>query len=117
MYLSCIMDVLEAVPLTSVFLHTLPITFLGPSLSGYPVLGISSPWVWLLVDGGSLGMAAPDMLFGRQGMHVPTCPVGCCPAETTAGQASDDLHGAPTLHAPGLSHWAAVGGQTGPKRQ
>ncbi len=30
----------------------------------------------------------PDMLFGRQGMHVPACPVGCCPAETTAGQAS-----------------------------
>ena len=26
-------------------------------------------------------------------------------------------HGAPTLHAPGLTHWSAVGGQTGPKRQ
>ena len=26
--------------------------------------------------------------FGRQGMHVPACPVGHCPAETTAGQAS-----------------------------
>ena len=88
MYLSCIMDVLEVVPHTSVFLHTLPITFLGPSLSGHPGLGISSPWVWLLLDGGSLDMAAPDMLFGRQGMHVPACPVGCCPAETTAGQAS-----------------------------
>ena len=88
MYLSCIMDVLEVAPHTSVFLHTLPITFLGPSLSGYPVLGISSLWVWLLLDGGSLGMAAPDMLFGRQGMHVPACPVGCYSAETTAGQAS-----------------------------
>ena len=40
------------------------------------------------VGWGSLGMAAPDMLFGRQGMHVPACPVGCCSAETTAGQAS-----------------------------
>ena len=70
------------------FLHTLPITFLGPSLSGYPVLGISSPWVWLLLDGGSLDMAAPDMLFGRQGIHVPACPVGCCPTESTPGQAS-----------------------------
>ena len=88
MYLSCIMDVLEVAPHTSVFLHTLPITFLGPSLSGYPVLGISSLWVWLLLDGGSLGMAAPGMLFGRQGMHVPACPVGCYSAETTAGQAS-----------------------------
>ena len=88
MYISCIMDVLEVVPHTSVFLHTLPITFLGPSLSGHPVLGISSPWVWLLLGGGCLDMAAPDMLFGRQGMHVPACPVGCCSAETTAGQAS-----------------------------
>ena len=88
MYLSCIMDVLEVLPYTSDFLHTLPITFLDPSQSGHPVLGISSPWGWLLVAGGSHGMAAPDMLFGRQGMHVPACPVGCCPAETTAGQAS-----------------------------
>ena len=61
MYLSCIMDVLEVAPHTSVFLHTLPITF---------------------------DMAAPDMLFGRQGIHVPACPLGCCSAETTAGQAS-----------------------------
>ena len=88
MYLSCIMDVLELVLHISVFLHTLPITFLGPSLSGHPVLGISSPWVWLLEGGDSHGMAAPDMLFGLQGMDVPACPVGCCPAETTAGQAS-----------------------------
>ena len=88
MYLSCIMDVLELVLHTSVFLHTLPITFLGPSLSGHPVLVISSPWVWLLEGGDSHGMAAPDMLFGLQGMDVPACPVGCCPAETTAGQAS-----------------------------
>ena len=117
MYLSCIMDVFEVVPHTSVFLHTLPITFLGPSLSGHPVLGISSPWVWLLEGGDSHGMAAPDMLFGLQGKDVPACPVGCCPAETTAGQASTDPHGAPTLHAPGLTHWSAVEGQTGPKRQ
>ena len=61
---------------------------LGAQPIRYPVLGISSPWVWLLLGGGSLDMAAPDMLFGRQGMHVPACPVGCCPAETTAGQAS-----------------------------
>ncbi len=88
MYFSCITDVLEVVPHTFVFLHTLPITFLGPSLSGYPVLGISRPRVWLLLDGGSLDMAAPDMLFGRQGMHVPAGPMGCCPAETSAGQAS-----------------------------
>ena len=88
MYLSCIMDVLDVVPHTSVFLHTLPITFLGPSLSGHPVLGISSPWVWLLEGGDGHGMAAPDMLFGLQGMDVPACPVGCCPAETTPGQAS-----------------------------
>jgi len=88
MYLSCIMDVLELVLHTSVFLHTLPITFLGPSLSGHPVLGISSPWIWLLEGGDSHGMAAPDMLFGRQGVDVPACPVWCCAAETTAGQAS-----------------------------
>ena len=88
MYLSCIMNVLEVAPHSSVFLHTLPITFWGPSLSGYPVLGISSLWVWLLLDGGSLGMAAPDMLFGLQGMDVPACHVGCCPAESTPGQAS-----------------------------
>ena len=88
MYFLCIMAVLEVVPHTSVFLHTLPITFLGPSLSGHPVLGISSPWIWILEGGDSHGMAAPDMLFGRQGMDVPASPVGCCPAEITAGQAS-----------------------------
>ena len=38
LYLSCIMDVLVVVPHTSVFLHTLPIKFLGPSLSGHPDL-------------------------------------------------------------------------------
>ena len=26
-------------------------------------------------------------------------------------------HGAPALNAPGLTHWSAVGGQTGPRRQ
>jgi hypothetical protein len=88
LYLSCIMDVLVVVTHTSVFLHTLPITFLGPSLSGHPDLSISSPWVWLLLGEGSHCMAAPDMLFGRQGMHVPACPVGCYIAETTAGQES-----------------------------
>ena len=55
-----------------------------------PVLGISSPWVWvwLLEGGDSHSMAAPDMIFGLQGMDVPACPVGCCPAESTPGQAS-----------------------------
>jgi hypothetical protein len=48
LYLSCITDVLEVVPYTPVFLHTLAITFLRPSPSGHPVFGISSPWVWLL---------------------------------------------------------------------
>jgi hypothetical protein len=32
MYFSCIMDVLDVVPHTSVSLYSLPITFLGPSL-------------------------------------------------------------------------------------
>ncbi len=108
MYLSWIVDVLEYVPYTSVSYHALPITFLGPSLLGHPVLSISRPCVWLLVSGDSYGMAAPDMLFGRQGMHVPACPVWCCPAETTACQAS--TWGPNT--APGLTHWAGVGGQT-----
>ena len=88
MHPSCIMDVLELVLHTSVFLHTLPITFLGPSLSGHPALSISSPWVWLLEDGDCHGMAAPDVLFGRQGMDVSACPVGWYPAEITADQAS-----------------------------
>jgi hypothetical protein len=88
LYLSCITDVLEVVPYTPVFLHTLALTFLGPSPSGHPVFGISSPWVWLLGVGGSHGMAAPDTLFCRQGMHIPACPVGCFAAETTPGQAS-----------------------------
>ncbi len=48
----------------------------------------SSPWVWLLGGGGSHGMAAPDMIFCRQGMHIPACPVGCFAAETTPGQES-----------------------------
>ena len=114
MYLSCIMDVLELVLHTSVFLHTLPITFLGPSLSGHPVLVISSPWVWLLEGGDSHGMAAPDMLFGLQGMDVPACPVGCCPAETTAGRASTWGPQAPCSRPDTL---VCCGGQTGPKRQ
>ncbi len=32
-------------------------------------------------------MSAPGMLFCRQGMHIPACPVGCFAAETTPGQA------------------------------
>ncbi len=76
LYLSCITDVLEVVPYTPVFLHTLAITFLGPSPSGHPVFGISRPWVWLLGGGGS--HAAPDMLFCRQGMHIPACEVNSC---------------------------------------
>jgi hypothetical protein len=28
-------------------------------------------------------MAAPAMLFYRQGMHIPACPVGCFAAELT----------------------------------
>ena len=88
LYLSCITDVLELVPYPPVFLHTLAITSLGPSPSGHPVFGISRPWVWLLGGGGSHGMAAPDMLFCRQGMHIPACPVGCLAAETTPGHAS-----------------------------
>jgi len=88
LYLSCITDVLEVVPYPPVFLHTLAITFLGPSPSGHPVFGISSPWVWLLGGGGSHGMAAPDMLFCRQSMHIPACPVGCLAAETTPWQAA-----------------------------
>ena len=61
-------------------------------------------------------MAAPDMLFGRQGMHIPACPVGCLrlAAEITPGQASK---WAPTVQAPDLTYWAAVGGQPGHKRQ
>ncbi len=90
LYLSCIPDVLEVVPYTPVFLHTLAITFLEPSPSGHPVFGISRPWVWLLGGGGSHGMAAPDILFCRQGMHIPACPVtvGFFAAEITPGQAS-----------------------------
>ncbi len=88
--ISCITDVLEVVPYTPVFLHTLAITFLWLSPSGHPVFGISRPWLWLLGGGarGSHGMAAPDMLFCRQGMHIPACPVGCFAAETTPGQTS-----------------------------
>ena len=86
LYLSCISDVLEVVPYPPVFLHILAITSLGPSPSGHPVFGISNPWVWLLGGGGSHGMAAPGMLFCRQGMHIPACPVGCLAAETTPGE-------------------------------
>jgi hypothetical protein len=32
--------------------------------------------------------ATPDMIFWRQGMHIPACPVGCFAAETTPGQVS-----------------------------
>ena len=121
MYLSCIMDVLKVVPHTSVFIHTVPITFLGPILSAHPDLGICNPWVWLLLGGGGYCMAVPDIIFGRQGMRVPAehaCPVGCCPVEPTACQASTwDPLVAPTLHAPGLTHWAAAGDQTGHTRQ
>jgi hypothetical protein len=67
--------------------HTLPITFLGPSLSGHLVFGISSPWAWLL--GGNWGVAMAwrhqTCFFCRQDMHVPAGPVGCSAAETTAG--------------------------------
>jgi hypothetical protein len=63
MYHSCIIDVMEFVPHISVSLHTLPISCFRPSLLGHPVLGISSPCIWLLVSGDSYGMAAPDMLF------------------------------------------------------
>ena len=98
--------------------HTLPITFLGPSLSGHPLLGISSPWVWLLMAYVSHGMAASDMLFCRPDMHVPAFPVGCCPAETTAGQASTWGPRAYTpCCRPDTSWLGCCGGQTGPKTQ
>jgi hypothetical protein len=88
MYYWCIRTCTLQWAYTPVFLHTLAITSLGPSPSGHPVFGISRPWVWLLGGGGSHGMAAPDMLFCRQGMHIPACPVGCLAAETTPGHAS-----------------------------
>ena len=44
-----------------------------------PVVGAAKAWQQ---------PAAPDMLFGRQGMHIPACPVGCLAAETTPGKAS-----------------------------
>jgi hypothetical protein len=72
MYLSCIMDVLKVVPHT----HTLSITILGPTLSGHPDLGICSPWVWLLLGGGSHCMAAPDMLCDKACMFQHAL-VGC----------------------------------------
>ncbi len=86
--LGCISLVSSKYYYTPVFLHTLAITFLGPSPSGHPGFGISRPWVWLLGGGGSHGMAAPDVIFCRQGMHIPACPVGCFAAETNPGQAS-----------------------------
>ncbi len=63
---------------------------IGPSLSGYPVLGISSPWVWLLVGGAAMAWKHQTcyQVFCRQGMYVPACPVGCYPAETTGTAAS-----------------------------
>ena len=85
-----------------------PSSFLEPSLSGYPVFGIRSPWVWLLVGGDCHGMAAPDMLFGKQCLHVPVCPVGCFAAETTPGIQMGPLH---------WQSMAAVRGQIGHKRQ
>jgi hypothetical protein len=88
MYYWCIITCTLQWAYTPVFLHTLAITSLGPSPSGHPVFGISSPWVWLLGGGGSHGMAAQGMLFCRQGMHIPACPVGCLAAETTPGHAS-----------------------------
>jgi hypothetical protein len=53
-------------------------------------MGLSlAPGGW---PGDSNGMAAPDMLFGLQGMDVPACPVGCyhdpADSESTPGQAS-----------------------------
>jgi hypothetical protein len=86
MYYWCIRTCTLQWAYTPVFLHTLAITSLGPSPSGHPVFGISRPWVWLLGGGGSHGMAAPDMLFCRQGMHIPACPVGCFAAEKSRSQ-------------------------------
>ena len=114
LYLSCITDVLELVHYTPVFLHTLAITCLGPSPSGHPVFGISNPWVWLLGGGGSHGMAAPDMLFCRQGMHIPACPVGCFAAETTPGQA---FRWDPYSPGSRPNILGCCGGQTGHKQQ
>jgi hypothetical protein len=99
---------------TPVFLHTLAITSLGPSPSGHPVFGISSPWVWLLGDGGSHGMAGPDMLFCRQGMLIPASwqhvQLDALQQKPLLGRHPD---GAPTVQAPDLTYWAAVGAKQG----
>jgi hypothetical protein len=88
LYLSCITDVLEVIPYIPIFLHTLPITFLGPSPSGHPVFGISCPWLGLLVGGGSHGIAAQYMLFLQTGYACSSMPCRVLCSRNPAGQAS-----------------------------
>ncbi len=114
LYLPCIADVLEVVPHTPVFLHTLAIIFLGPSPSGHPVFGISRPWVWLLGGGGSHGMAAPDMLFAGRACTFQHAQLGALQQKSLLGMHPD---GAPTVQAPDLTYWAAVEAQAGHKLQ
>ncbi len=81
------MYVSEFVSNTFVFLHNLS-PFLGPAyqcIQFWASAAHVSGSLWLQVAGGSHGMAAPDVLFCRPGLHDSACPDVCCPAEATAG--------------------------------
>ena len=114
MYYGCIRSCTLQWAYTPVFLHTLAITFMGPSPSGHPVFGISRPWVWLLGGGYSHGMAAPGMLFAGRACTFQHAQLGALQQKPLLGRHPD---GAPTVQAPDLTYWAAVGGQTGSKQQ
>jgi hypothetical protein len=63
---------------------------------------------------GSHGMAAPDMLFCRRACTFQHAQLGVLQQKPLLGRHPD---GAPKVQAPELTFWAAVGGQTGHKRQ
>ncbi len=65
------------------------------------------------MDGDSHGMAAPDIFADLECMFLHAL-LGAALQEPLLVR---HPHGAPTLLAPGLTRWAAVGGKTGPKWQ
>ncbi len=93
-----------------------PSPFWGPAYEGIPF--------WASAAHGSGSWRVP--VGTTIAWHHQTCFLACRAwmfqhALLGAVQQNPPLgrhpHGAPTLHAPGLTHWSAVGGQTGPKRQ
>ena len=117
-YLSCITDVLEAVPYsgpTLLFSFILwPSPLWGPAHQGIQFLASAAHGSGSWRVGTAMAWQHQTCFLASRAWMFQHALLGAVQQNPPLGR---HPHGAPTLHAPGLTHWSAVGGQTGPKRQ